>query len=136
MVVVMSKATKRNPNPEPSPSEGAENVAVPVVNSFGRILVTFAIAGLAIYYRLQPIWREDPNAMVLATWNNTIGTSGIQQQLPCSPEHSLQFPGFMSSYFIVTLKINHMMFSFLGCNSTVFPRYKFVFHFINLLFIL
>ena len=72
---------------------GSEEGLQPVVNSLPRILFTFLIAGAAILYRLQPLWRENPNAMVLAMWNSTVGTNGMVQKVPCPENQKVEYSG-------------------------------------------
>ncbi|KAL5254832.1 hypothetical protein ACHWQZ_G014314 [Mnemiopsis leidyi] len=85
----MAKSKK----PSAAKSSGSEEGLQPVVNSLPRILFTFLIAGAAILYRLQPLWRENPNAMVLAMWNSTVGTNGMVQKVPCPENQKVEYSG-------------------------------------------
>lgn len=87
------KKNKKRGTGEAKPSPPPDDSPQAVIISLPRIIVTFLIAGAAIMYRLQPLWKEDPHVMDLALWNSTVGTAGVTQVLPCSPDHKVEYTG-------------------------------------------
>ena len=39
--------------------------------------------------------------MDLALWNSTVGTAGVTQVLPCSPDHKVEYTGTLLSLLVL-----------------------------------